>query len=71
MVQPEEHSFASAMSDAGPAPKQWPPVDLIAGLSLETTAEAESQLDEKVHSGRVSPRLWIALDKSLPPSRWS
>lgn len=43
------------MSDAGPALKEWPPVELIAGLSLETTAKPESELDEKVHSGRVSP----------------
>lgn len=47
------------MSDAGPAPREWPPVDLIAGLSLETTARPESELDEKIHSGRSSPRLWI------------
>ncbi|KAK4694508.1 hypothetical protein P7C71_g3089, partial [Lecanoromycetidae sp. Uapishka_2] len=38
------------MSDAGPAPREWPPVDLIAGLSLETTAKPESELDEKVQS---------------------
>lgn len=49
------------MSDDGPALKEWPPVELIAGLSLETTAEPESELDEKVHSGTVSPRLRITL----------
>lgn len=49
------------MSDAGPAPKEWPPVDLIAGLSLETTAEPESELDAKVHSGKVSLSVWTTL----------
>ena len=43
------------MVDARPALKEWPPVELIAGLSLETNAEPESELDEKVYSGRVSP----------------
>ena len=42
------------MSDVRSAPKEWPSVDLIAGLFLERTAEPESELDEKVHSGRVS-----------------
>ena len=49
------------MSDAEPAPREWPPVDLIAGLSLETTARPESELDEKIHSGSSSPRSWITL----------
>lgn len=39
----------------------WPPVDLIAGLSLETTAKPESELDEKVKSGNFSPSLLIML----------
>ena len=45
------------MSDAVPAPKEWPPLDLIAGLSLETTAEPESELDEKVQSGKSFPKI--------------
>ena len=45
------------MSDAGPALKEWPPVELIAGLSLETNAEPENELDEKVQSGRIFPTL--------------
>ena len=45
------------MSNVGPALKEWPPVNLIAGLSLKTTAEAESELDEKVISGKVFPSL--------------
>lgn len=57
------------MSDTGPALKEWPPVDLIAGLSLETTAEPESELDEEVHSSRVSPRLWITLPSIVHLSR--
>ncbi|KAL8832478.1 MAG: hypothetical protein Q9191_000248 [Dirinaria sp. TL-2023a] len=38
------------MSDTGPTPEQWPPIDLIAGLSLKTTADSESELDERVYS---------------------
>ena len=44
------------MFQNGPAPRQWPPVDLIAGLSLETTAYPESKLDENVHSRKFYPR---------------
>lgn len=41
------------MSGARNAPKEWPPVDLIADLSLETTAEPEVELDGKVYSGKL------------------
>ena len=34
--------------------REWPPVDLMAGLSLETTAEPELELDEKVVSGKAA-----------------
>lgn len=57
------------MSDAGLAVEEWPPVDLIAGLSLETTAEPESELDEKVRSGKPCPRLWITVSSILHLSR--
>ncbi len=54
MVQQKTFCSPAKMSDGEPAPREWPPVDLIAGLSLETIAEPESELDAKVHSGRVS-----------------
>lgn len=44
------------MPDAKPTVREWPPNDLIAGLSLKTIADAESELDEKVLSGMIS--LW-------------
>ena len=34
--------------------REWPPVDLIAGLSLKTTAEPELELDKKVLSGKAA-----------------
>lgn len=34
-------------------PKEWPPVDLIAGLALDKSNEAESELDENVLSGKA------------------
>ena len=40
------------MSESASAPREWPPVDLIAGLSLKTIAEPELQLDENVISGK-------------------
>lgn len=45
------------MSDVGPSIKEWPPVDLIADLSLDATAEPEIELDQKVRSGMSSPYL--------------
>ena len=47
------------MSEARVTLREWPPVDLIAGLSLETTAKPESELDEKIKSGRSPPSLSI------------
>ena len=49
------------MSEARPTLREWPPVDLIAGLSLETTAKPERELDEKVKSGRSPLSLLITL----------
>ena len=46
----------ATMSGNRPAPKPWPPIDLIAGRSLKTIADPESQLDEKVHSGKSDLR---------------
>ena len=57
------------MSEAGPTLKEWPPVDLMAGLSLKTTAKLESELDEKVRSGRFSPSLLIPLSSIVHLSR--
>lgn len=42
------------MSDAGPTAEEWPPNDLIAGLSLNTIADSDSELDENVLSGMFS-----------------
>lgn len=71
------------MSDPGSPPREWPPRDLLAALSLKTTAEAELQLDENVLSGKflkcreqllrlvsqVCPGQSLAL--SLSQSAWS
>ena len=45
------------MSVDSSAPREWPPVDLIAGLSLETIAEPEAELDENVLSSKNYPPL--------------
>ena len=59
------------MSEARPTLREWPPVDLIAGLSLETIAKAESELDEKVKFGKFSPSLLITLSPIIHlPDCW-
>ena len=57
------------MSQNGPTPRQWPPVDLIAGLSLETIAQPEIKLDEKVHSRKFYPRYIVLSSIILVPRK--
>lgn len=65
------------MPDAEPTAREWPPNDLIAGLSLKTIADPESELDENVLSGMI---LWqygltccplFSIAKTVIPSRAS
>ena len=49
------------MSEAKATLREWPPVDLIAGLSLETIAKPEKELDDKVKSGRSPLSLLLTL----------
>ena len=49
------------MSEGVSAPRDWPPVDLIAGLALETTAEPQGELDEEVYFSKDLPSLYTTL----------
>ena len=55
MVHNKPIETSATMSDY-PTPEEWPPNDLITDLSLTTSADPETELDDRVESGTLPDR---------------